>query len=220
MELKVLQVRKKSDEEHNLPIGPFRFSQCEKSERLREMSKIPLNLRRGAGDIQVFYVEFLDVGQCAVFASGPVVEFSRRKYRPIFTGDKYPLDKGEETKPGCPPERVGPLSFSRLKETRDSSGKSAMEMRYSGDVLGARGEGACQEAAGIMDEMGNNHIDDLLREPGGGGRTCGSRVRRGTREESILGSWSASVPGTLNEQLITAVVDKRTQRLGRESSCG
>ena len=153
MELKVLQVRKKSDEEHNLPIGPFRFSQCERSERLREMSKIPLNLRHEARNIQVFYVEFLDVSQCAEFASGPVVESPRRKYRPIFTGDKYPRDKGEETKPGCPPEWVGPLGFSRLKETRNSSGKSAIEMRYSGDVPGARDEGACLEAAGVVDEI-------------------------------------------------------------------
>ena len=55
-----------------------------------------------------------------------------------------------------------------------------MKARNGSDVPRTRSEGPCHEAVGVVDEVGDNHADDLLREPGDGGRVSGSRVRRGT----------------------------------------
>ena len=75
-----------------------------------------------------------------------------------------------------------------------------MKMWDGRGVPRTRGEGACQEAAGVVNEMGDNHVDDLLRKsggrrgtccrgsnhitdflrnPGGKGRACGARSNRG-----------------------------------------
>jgi hypothetical protein len=56
---------------------------------------------------------------------------------------------------------------------RDLSDKSTMKMRNNGDVPGAGGERTCQEAVGVVDEVGNNHVNDILRKPSNRGRTCG-----------------------------------------------
>lgn len=69
-------------------------------------------------------------------------------------------------------------------------------MRNDGDVPGTRNEGTCQEVTGVADEVGSNHIGDLLRKSGGRGRTCG----RGDSKESFLDSGSTSVPDTHGEQ--------------------
>jgi hypothetical protein len=81
----------------------------------------------------------------------------------------------------------------------DFSDKSAMKMRNSGDVPGTRGERARQEAVGVVDEVGNNLIDDLLGKPGGRRGTYGRRFRRGTPQQSIFGSGLTSVQDTLSE---------------------
>ena len=68
---------------------------------------------------------------------------------------------------GNHPERFGPFGYCGPPiNPTGVSGKSAMEMRESGNVPGARGEGARQETAGVTDNLGNNHVDDLLRKPG------------------------------------------------------
>jgi hypothetical protein len=49
-------------------------------------------------------------------------------------------------------------------EIGDPSDKSTMKMRNSSEVPGARGERTCQEAVGVVDEVGDNQVDDPLRK--------------------------------------------------------
>ena len=51
------------------------------------------------------------------------------------------------------------------------SDEHVVKMTNGGDIPGVRGEGACQEAAGVTPEVGNNHINKLLGKPSGRGRT-------------------------------------------------
>jgi hypothetical protein len=110
---------------------------------------------------------------------------------------------------------------------RDLGDKSTMKMRNSGNVPGARGERTCQEAVDVVDEVGDNHVDNILRKPSGRGRTCGGwwaeirlRIRREEKESSLdrfgwggrlwnparhsqrilFWFWLTSVPNTFSEQ--------------------
>ena len=64
-ELEVFQVLERSDEVENLSVGPFGFSQAERSERRQEVSEALTDLRHEHRDIQMSYLQFLDVFQCA-----------------------------------------------------------------------------------------------------------------------------------------------------------
>ena len=44
--------------------------------------------------------------------------------------------------------------------------EGVMEMRNGDDVPGVTGQGACKEAALVVDEMRDDHFEDLHREPG------------------------------------------------------
>ena len=52
-----------SDEVYDLPAGPLGFSQGERPDRQREVTKIPSNPWDELGGIQVVYTEFLDADQ-------------------------------------------------------------------------------------------------------------------------------------------------------------
>lgn len=52
------------------------------------------------------------------------------------------------------------------------SDEGVMEMGSGDDVPGVTGLGACEEAACIIDKVGNDHFDDLLGESRGRGRAC------------------------------------------------
>jgi len=48
-------------------------------------------------------------------------------------------------------------------------------MRDNGDVPRVTCQGACQETGCVVDEVGENDLDELLRELGDWGRACGRR---------------------------------------------
>ena len=48
-----------------------------------------------------------------------------------------------------------------------------MKMRNSGEVPGARGERTCQEAAGVVGEVCDDRVNDLLRKLSGRNRVDG-----------------------------------------------
>ena len=73
-EAEVLQVLKMPNEVHDLSIGPSWFPQPERPEPWQEMFEVPLNLRYKVGDVQILYLEFLDIGQRGNLAEGAVVE--------------------------------------------------------------------------------------------------------------------------------------------------
>ena len=58
-----------------------------------------------------------------------------------------------------------------------------MKMRNGGAVPGARGEGARPEAASVVGDVDDDHVDDLLGKSIGRGRIRGGGVRRGAPEE-------------------------------------
>jgi hypothetical protein len=69
---------------------------------------------------------------------------------------------------------LGPLSIGWSDE-------GVMKVRDGGDVPGVTGQGACEEAALVVDQMGNDHFDDPLGEPGCKRRGCRRNVVRSTR---------------------------------------
>lgn len=55
------------------------------------------------------------------------------------------------------------------------SREGVVEMGYGGDVPRITCCGTCEQCAGVVDEVGNDHFHNFLREPGGLGRTCGGK---------------------------------------------
>jgi len=84
--------------------------------------------------------------------------------------DPEPLDQGKQTKHVHVPEGIGPPEF--LVQRADVNDKGVMERMNGGDVPGITGEGTCAEATCVINEVGDNHFDDLLGKPGGRGRAC------------------------------------------------
>ena len=162
LKVEVLQVRKQSNEGHNLPTGPSHACQGERSECWRELSKILLDPWDEAGDFQHFNGEFPDVGQRRELASGPVVELLCRKSIVVSPSDKNPRDEGKKAKLGCHPEWPWSLGFIIGIVIGPSGTKSTMKLRYSGAVPGARGGRARQETVGVENEVGDDHVNDLL----------------------------------------------------------
>ena len=84
-------------------------------------------------------------------------------------------------------ERFGPHEFVECAPVviRWWNDKGVMEMRYGGDVPGVTGLGAGEEAALVVDKMGDDHFDNLLGKFGdrGGAR---SRNSTGALVEHIL----------------------------------
>ena len=60
------------------------------------------------------------------------------------------------------------------------SSEGVMEVGDDGDVPGATGQGTCEEMALVVDEMGNDHLKDVLGKFGDGGRTCCGNLYRST----------------------------------------
>ena len=79
------------------------------------------------------------------------------------------LDQGKQTELGRVLEWCGPASFRHIGPRIRSSGKSVVKTRDRGDVPGVTRQGACQETARVIDEVGDDHFDDLERKLGGGG---------------------------------------------------
>ena len=76
------------------------------------------------------------------------------------------------------PEWFGPLGFANCVPGICLGDEGVMEMRDSGDVLGVTGQRACEEAALVVDEMDNDHFEDLPRKPGSMGWGCRRSLRR------------------------------------------
>lgn len=58
----------------------------------------------------------------------------------------------------------------------------------------------CQEAVGVVGQVGDNRVDDLLREPCGRRTTCGRGIRRDTPKGRFLDLGETSIPDALHEQ--------------------
>ena len=87
------------------------------------------------------------------------------------------LDQGKQTKLARILEWFGPPTFRIKVGPAISSDKSMMEMRDRGDVPGITGEGACKEAACIIDKMGDDHFNDLQGKFCGGRRACDGNLQ-------------------------------------------
>ena len=75
-----------------------------------------------------------------------------------------------------------------------------MEVRNDGDVPGATGQGTCEEMALVVDEMGNDHLKDVLGKFGDGGQARRGNLYRSTAG-TLLDSGQASVQNSHSEQL-------------------
>ena len=84
-------------------------------------------------------------------------------------------DQGKQTKRVHAPEGIRPLKLS--VPGANVSGKDVVDMGDGGYVPGITGLRACAETAGVVDEVANNHFDDLRGESGGGRRVCRRDLR-------------------------------------------
>ena len=108
------------------------------------------------------------------------------------------LDQGEQTELAHVPDPVRPRTFWFVGPPAVLSEEGVVKMWDGGGVPGATGHGACQEAAGVVDEIGDDHIDDLLGKFGDGGRVCSSgNLLRGTHV--FPDPSSASAPNSLSD---------------------
>ena len=95
--------------------------------------------------------------------------------RRVCCADMELLDQGKQPEFVHAPERFGPLGFvivSCFVLGFGSGGKGVMEVRNGDDVTGMTGQGTCEEAALVVDEMKDDHFEDLHRKPGEIGWAC------------------------------------------------
>ena len=109
------------------------------------------------------------------------------------------FDQGKQTKPVHVHEGVRPHDPSPYERIgRNSEG--VVEVRNGDDVPGVTGQGAREETVSVVYEMDDDHLNNLVGEPGGRGRACrGNLWRRVTRKQT-LDSSSAAVPNSHGEQ--------------------
>jgi len=103
------------------------------------------------------------------------------------------LDQRKQTKLARIPEWFGPV----IKPNNES----AMEIRGGGDVPGVTGQGTRQKAAGVVDEKGDNHFDELQWKLGDCGQLYGWNHWRIMCGEYLRDPGATSVPKLLNELL-------------------
>ena len=65
---------KQPNEIYDLTAGPPGFSQGEGFDCREEVSEVPLNPWHEARDVQIPYLELLDIGQCGKLAQDEAVE--------------------------------------------------------------------------------------------------------------------------------------------------
>ena len=123
-----------------------------------------------------------DTCQFVKFPSGPAIKPVRGKLVTGMSVDNDRCDERKKAKPGCHQERLGPLCLF-VCVVVGLNGDGVMKTRNSRDVQGARDEGAHPETANIVDEVGNNDIDDLLGDLWARERICGRGFRRCTHGE-------------------------------------
>jgi hypothetical protein len=131
--------------------------------------KVSSNPRHEAGDVQVVDPELLNVGQREEMAPDKAVEMFWGKSNEdinVPSVDLELLDQRKQTESVHDPERSGPYGFPVLARDPGSSDEGVMEMGNGGNVPGVTGQGAREETARIVDEMGDDHFDDLLGKPG------------------------------------------------------
>ena len=167
-EFEVVQVLKQPDEVNDLPAGPYWFSEGEGADSWQEVFEVSLNPRHKVGDVQEVDPELLDVGQRKVAPDKAVEMFWGKSNEEIDVPsvNLELLYQRKQTESAHDPERSGPYGFPFLARGPGSSDEGVMEMGNGGDVPGVTGQGACAETARIVDEMGDDHFDDLLGKPG------------------------------------------------------
>jgi hypothetical protein len=93
------------------------------------------------------------------------------------------------------PELFGPPRV-RIREPQPGpSDESVMEVGDRGGVPGVTGQGAGEETALIVDNVGNDHLNDFLWESYGRGQLCSRDVVRSIRRPRS----SDLVPTSLDE---------------------
>ena len=109
-------------------------------------------------------------------------------------------DKGKQTKSVHVWEWFRPKKFVGFALEIARRDEGVVKMRDSCDVPRVTGQGTCKETAGVIDQMGNDHFDDLLGKSHGGGLACRGRFWRSTSRTYSPDSSEAPVPSSHPEQ--------------------
>ena len=98
----------------------------------------------------------------------------------VCSTDMELFDQGKQPKFVHVPERFGPLGFAIWEPVVCLGDEGPVEMMNGDGVPGVAGQGAYNEAACVVDEMDDDHFEDLHREPGEMGWACRRSLRRST----------------------------------------
>ena len=169
---KVFEVLKQSNEEDDLVMRAFGFPEGKRSDSRQEVAA---NHRHEATDVQVVYRELLNIFQPK--------EGERRGARELHRGkpgeagevpcaNMESLDEWKQTEFVHPPERYRPLEFRVGIPGGVFSHEGVMDTGENDDIPGTTGEGACEEAGFMIDEMCDDGFDDHRGKPGGQSRGC------------------------------------------------
>ena len=90
------------------------------------------------------------------------------------------LDQWKQTKLVYMPEGIGPPKLLVFAQEMDWSDKGMMKMRNGGEVPGVRSKGTCQEGELVVNEMSDDHLEDIRGNSGVPGRAR----RRSPREDT------------------------------------
>ena len=114
--------------------------------------------------------------------------------------DQDPLDKGEQAELARLLEWFGPLKLSITARPCAKSGdESVMKMWERGDIPGVTGQGAGEEATGVVNQVTEDNFDNFLRKPGCEG-AMGTRGFLRSIREDFLNPGFGSVPNSHSEQ--------------------
>ena len=114
--------------------------------------------------------------------------------------DQNLLDKGEQAELTRLLEWFGPLEFWIFEAGARSDNESVMKMWERGDIPGVTGQGAGDEATGVVNQVTEDIFNNFLRKPGCGGEMCTRCFSRGICEYFINPSFG-SVPNSHKVQL-------------------
>jgi len=89
----------------------------------------------------------------------------------VFVDVEFP-HQGKQPEPLHMKEWFGPNDFLLCAPGKCLGSKSVVNVRNSGEVPGVTGQGACEKPVLVVDEVGDDHFDDIHGKSDDRGRAC------------------------------------------------
>ena len=184
-DFEVLEIREEPDEVQDLPARTSRTPESKESKCRRELSEALLNVWHETGYLEIVYPKLLEVRECRKATQRASVKAFGSKLggRVRAQADTESLDEWKQTKFVRFLEWYGPHAPLVPWENHPVVCRERVVKMGDGcDVPRVTGHGARKEGRGVVNEAGDDHLHELLWEPGNWGQLCGRRVRGASTE--------------------------------------